>query len=138
MANVWNWNAAIETTEGRRLWGRRTVTYFVYDPRSRSFAPSKYCAFMAIESGNRAPVTGPMTMGLYGQLGESETRFDGHIARRHLGRRLAMRVEGLGSSNSVGMDFERWAVSKQMLSLCMQGVRGLSLDRLVALQAWEC
>ena len=107
MANVWGWNAAMETDEGRRLWGRRTVTYFVYDPKSRSFAPSKYCAFMAIEGGKRAPVTGPMRMELYSQLDESETRFDGHIARRHLERRLAM---GAAPSQIDDLDkvFSRW------------------------------
>ena len=108
MANVWNWNGAMETAEGRKLWGRRTVTYFVYDPKGRSFAPSKYCAFMAIESGERAPVTGPMTMQLYTQLDESETRFDGHIAQRHLQSRLAMGALPSDQGPDLRERFSRW------------------------------
>jgi hypothetical protein len=108
MANVWNWNAAMETEEGRRLWGRRTVTYFVYEPHSRSFAPSKYCAFMAIESGKRAPVTGPMRMELYSELDESETRFDGHIARKHLDGRLGMTLLPVRPAEGLGRRFADW------------------------------
>ena len=108
MGNVWNWNAAMETDEGRRLWGRRTVTYLVYDPRSQTFAPSKYCAFMAIESGDRAPVTGSMTMELYAGLDESEARFDGHIARKHLEQRLAMELVDPHGDNAIGPRLDGW------------------------------
>ena len=84
------------------------MTYFVYDPRSRSFAPSKYCAFMAIESGTNAPVTGPMTMELYAELDESETRFDGHIAGRHLTKGLAMGRPAFIQARDLGSQFDRW------------------------------
>jgi len=48
MLNLREWNAQITTEEGSRLWGRRTITYFVHDPDSRAFAPSKFCAYLAV------------------------------------------------------------------------------------------
>lgn len=51
-------------------------------------------------------MTGPMTMELYTKLDETETRFDGHIAQKHLQGRLAMQVrplsEGAGRERELG------------------------------------
>src|SRR5205814_2089154 len=40
--NLRQWNEDMATEEARRLWGSRTVTYFVYDEESGLFAPSKF------------------------------------------------------------------------------------------------
>ncbi len=82
--NAHRWNKAVATPQGRRLWGgkrgRRTVQHFVHAPFDDLFAPSKFAAF--VPSGGH----GGMSMDLYADLDESETRFDGHIAWQHLER----------------------------------------------------
>ena len=89
MVNVNAWNDAIGTPAGRAAWGQRTVTYFVHDPRSGLFAPSKYCAFVPVQDvvATSRPVIA-MDMETYASLDESESRFDGNVARRHLAGRL--------------------------------------------------
>lgn len=42
--NLHRWNQDLATPTRQDLWGRRTITYFVHDPRSHLFAPSKFCA----------------------------------------------------------------------------------------------
>src|SRR5262245_56927852 len=80
LLNARMWNEQVATPEGRRLWARRRIRYFVHVPYSGQFAPSKFCAFL--------PVGGPagpgrrwhMTLGVYAALDEGETRFDGNVA----------------------------------------------------------
>ncbi len=48
MCNLQYWNRAVLTEEGRKLWGRRPARYLVFDPMSKLFAPSKFCAFRPI------------------------------------------------------------------------------------------
>jgi len=49
-----------------------------------------------------------MTMAIYAQLGERDPRFDGHVARRHLVRRLAFEENTLAERLEVAMDFRAW------------------------------
>src|SRR5579884_2094977 len=44
LLNARMWNEQVATPEGRRLWGRRRIQYFVHVPYSGQFAPSKFCA----------------------------------------------------------------------------------------------
>lgn len=108
MVNVNVWNDAIGTPAGRAAWGRRTVTYFVHDPRSGLFAPSKYCAFVPVQAAaaTSRPVIA-MDMETYASLDESESRFDGNVARRHLSGRLAMQEMRLEASG-LGDAFRGW------------------------------
>jgi len=82
--NAHRWNIAVTTPEGRTLWGgkrgHRTVEHFVWAPLDNLFAPSKFTAFV--------PAGGldGMSMPLYAKLDESEPRFDGHRAWKHLER----------------------------------------------------
>lgn len=93
--NVRQWNAEVRNEAGSMLWGQRRVRFFVFDPASGLFAPSKFCAFIPgpalmdlIGSASSTVTRLGMTMDVYAQLGEQDPRFDGHIARRHLERRL--------------------------------------------------
>jgi hypothetical protein len=52
MLNALRWNKDTSSIEGKHHWGRTTITYFVYDPRSRNFPPSKFCASLAIPALN--------------------------------------------------------------------------------------
>src|SRR5215213_7268299 len=85
---------------GLRRWGRHTVTYFVADPRSGLFAPSKFCAYVDVTASTQGAA---MTVARYLSLDEAEPRFDGHRARVHLTRHLAFVEQPLGSLPSLQM-----------------------------------
>lgn len=113
--NLRCWNQELATPEGGALWGRRTITYFVFDPRSGDFAPSKFCAYMAIQSATelrfelgRPPATAQMRISLYVTLDGTDSTFDGGRARAHLIRRLAMVPKTLKEVPEIEPIFERW------------------------------
>jgi hypothetical protein len=115
MLNVRRWNDEVGSGTGRGLWGRRTVTFFVHDHASGQFAPSKYCAFTRVVS---RPVSQSEHLGMdmktYAMLDESETRFDGAVARNHMERRLGMNVVRLEGANSADIDaFRAWHAIRQ-------------------------
>lgn len=115
MLNLKQWNDELATDEGRSRWGRRTVTYFVHDPRSKLFAPSKFCAYEpvvvappAVGSLPSRSSTAIMTVDLYVTLDGTDARFDGHRARTHLTSGLGM-VARTGDELPEMRDlFERW------------------------------
>jgi hypothetical protein len=90
--NIRQWNREIADPAASVRWGRRSVRYFVFDPVSGWFAPSKFSAFIpAPGSGDSTrpflevqEPPGGMSLALYASLGEGDPRFDGHIARVHL------------------------------------------------------
>ena len=94
--NLRRWSLDLATPEGQSLWGRRTITYFVFDQRSGDFAPSKFCAYVALPHTLVSDVSAlsrvgraEMTVHLYTALADAAgSTFDGGRARRHL--------EGLG------------------------------------------
>jgi len=93
LLNAQSWNREVEVPLGRQQWGRRRVQYFVGVPYSGEFAPCKFCAFLPIiQAGRSSPgvESSRMTLQLYIQLDESEPRFDGNVAQRHLTNRLGM------------------------------------------------
>jgi hypothetical protein len=116
--NVRQWNAEVRNEAGSMLWGQRRVRFLVFDPASGLFAPSKFCAFIpgpalmeSIGSASPKATRLGMTMDVYAQLGEQDPRFDGHIARRHLERRLGYRLCDVESAEpSVVNLFRDWAV----------------------------
>ena len=110
MLNLARWNDDLATVPGRALWGRRTVTYFVFDG-ARSFAPAKFCAYVAIPeregaTTSTAPHAG-MTMEVYAALDDREPTFDGHKARTHLVRNLGM-SERLPADEETREAFALW------------------------------
>jgi hypothetical protein len=52
-----------------------------------------------------------MTLPLYVQLDESEPRFDGNIAQRHLMKRLRMVSKTTGDDPRLAKEFQRWLKS---------------------------
>lgn len=91
--NLKQWNHDLTTEAGQILWGKRTVTYFVYDPYSRQFAPSKFCAYVAVAelAAPTTPISGStMTIQTYVQIDSTESIFDGARAVNHLTKNLAM------------------------------------------------
>ncbi len=100
--NIFRWNVAVATPAGRELWGgkrgHRVVQHFVCAPKEQHFAPSKYAAFVPCDGGMG------MSMEMYARLDESESRFDGHLAWRHLERIGFARSE----DSKVRRAFDEW------------------------------
>lgn len=111
MLNLHQWNEEVETEAGRTLWGRRTVTYFVYDPISQHFAPSKFCAYSSLPVTKRfaLPISGAtMTLARYAQINHDEPIFDGQRAHRHLTSNLAMRLLPSSGQQALLTRFQQW------------------------------
>lgn len=138
--NVRQWNREIGDAGTAATWGRRRIRYFVFDPVSRLFAPSKFAAFVPSpqgQSGTR-PFTevreppGAMSIGLYAALGEQDPRFDGHVARRHLEVALGYRAVELSQSGDVlRAAFEKWLLQVESR---VQRSRGSAETLLVPMQ----
>ena len=116
-ANVRTWNAEVADPVLARRWAKRRVRFLAFDPASRLFAPSKFCAFVpattgAVEGRSFLSVREPpggMTSEIYFALGEQDPRFDGHIARIHLERRLRYRAIRFPSlPGAMAEALERW------------------------------
>ena len=117
--NVLRWNQDAGTADGARLWGRRTVTYFVYDPRSDLFAPSKFCALLPIPEGQRAVSPGSpgagigMSMAYYCSIDQNERRFDGAAARRHFMDRLGYQLVRPDRPSQLTSRFGCWLAAQE-------------------------
>jgi hypothetical protein len=116
-ANVRTWNAEAADPVLASRWATRRVRFLAFDPSSRLFAPSKFCAFVpattgAVEGRSFLSVREPpggMTSEIYFSLGEQDPRFDGHIARVHLERRLRYRpIARSALSGGMADELERW------------------------------
>jgi hypothetical protein len=115
MLNVRRWNKDLQTAEGQKLWGKRTITYFVVDPFGKQFAPSKFCAYVAIPSrdlirdatGNIADYLA-MSVQLYVSLDGVDSRFDGRRAQSHLVKNLGMVTKQLIDAPGLFDLFNQW------------------------------
>jgi len=117
MLNVRQWNRDLGIGSCAKRWQRRTLTYFVFDFGSGAFAPSKFCAYVAIPKrpvGTEAPAAPPfvfgMTVAAYEQIDRDEARFDGGKAWRHLVERLGMSVAPLAALPALQTTFDEWLV----------------------------
>jgi hypothetical protein len=109
--NLHRWSSAVSTTEGAALWKRRTVTYFVFDPVSKLFAPSKYCAYVIpVHSSpiGTAIANGLMNMQSYCKFDETDRRFDGNRARAHLTSNLGMNLMPAEQATEINTAFSTW------------------------------
>jgi hypothetical protein len=115
--NARRWNTEIALPPWAEVWGTRAVRYFVLDPATGLFAPSKFCAFVPAAT-LRGPSLPParlldrpagMTIEVYAMLGEDDPRFDGHVARTHLERALRYRAVRLADADRHLQEaFARW------------------------------
>jgi len=110
--NVRQWNRDMAIKANRRLWGQRTVTYFVFDPVTATFAPSKFCAYQPVhsEAGGSTHDRDPLAMSVtyYAEIDQQARLFDGAQARRHLSKRLGMKVLAVDADDRVLRHFETW------------------------------
>ncbi len=106
--NLRRWQGELAEPGVRKRWGKRTITYFVADPRRQLFAPAKFCAYVDV----LAPTPGAaMTIDRYLSLDGREPRFDGHRARVHLTRHLAFVEQPLAALPALQPAFEQWLAS---------------------------
>lgn len=109
--NVYCWNRDLQTDTGRERWGKRTVTYFVYDPRFHRFAPSKFCAYVPVTRDYPAGAAEYMTVESYTSIERSNRIFDGTRARQHLVDNLTMRLMEPDERPVILRQFEKWQAS---------------------------
>jgi hypothetical protein len=127
--NIHQWNKDMTDSQSRTAWGRRRVRYFVHDPRSNLFAPSKFAAYTRIPeaAGNEEPppFNPAMTVRYYSRIPHDTPIFDGRrawhriaslgfhvlfpkdcqsIIQRHFKAWLAMH------SSSIHTDFDKAAI----------------------------
>ena len=118
LLNLRQWNLEMEQPECRAQWGRRTVTYFVFDPFAHHFAPAKFCAYLAVPAsaaildGDPLHLRAEMTVAFYVTLGE-DRRFDGHAAQSHLVTRLGMRALPADAAPEIEEHFREWLMQQQ-------------------------
>jgi hypothetical protein len=123
LLNARMWDEQVATPEGRQLWGRRRIQYFVHVPYSGQFAPSKFCAFLPVGGPTGPERRWHMTLAIYAALDESETRFDGNAAHRHLTQRLGMVTHDPTSHPEIAEAFQRWlAAVGDVVSVPQQGL----------------
>jgi hypothetical protein len=115
LLNVQRWKQEMETPSGRALWGRRRGQYFVFSPGSSLFAPSKFCAFTAADlpsspnqRSQQEDISGIMPLRLYVTLDETESRFDGRAAWRHLVSSLGFTLIALSKATTLSSKFNTW------------------------------
>jgi hypothetical protein len=113
--NLRQWNRDLAEDEGKSSWGCRTVTYFVFEPQSRLFAPCKFCAYLAIPAGHLSAIPSKvpggittMTVARYVAISDGTHHLDGHRAQTHLTRGLGMVPVALGELPAVDEHFSKW------------------------------
>lgn len=115
LRNLRRWNKDIRSNLKQPLWGKRTITYFVYDPQSANFAPSKFCAYVPVVSYNSYPqnlsgsLSKPeMDLEIYQSIETDQKIFDGKRAREHLNHCLCMQYQECHDNSRMSKDFENW------------------------------
>lgn len=90
--NIHQWNKDMTSADDRAAWGRRRVTYFVHEPATNLFAPSKFAAYTRIPKTLAAdepiPFNPAMTVMAYAKIPHDTPIFDG--------RKAWQRITGLG------------------------------------------
>ena len=111
LLNARAWNREVATPVGRGLWGRRRVQYFVavpIQPSSHLVNSSPFLPIRREKPSSGSSDTSRMTLQLYVQLDESEPRFDGNVAQRHLTRRLGMVARTPAEDPQTTALFQQW------------------------------
>ena len=110
--NLRGWNEELRTADGRTAWGKRSCAYFVFDPATGQFAPSKFCAYTPISlAGDSTGVTSDshrMTVSAYTALNDGTHIMDGNRAWQHLVRCLGMRTVTGDDTGSITSHFVAW------------------------------
>lgn len=114
-SNLRQWNEDMKSVVGRQSWGKRTVTNFVYEAESKTFAPSKSCAYTLVSSSqfDAAPsqplsALTRMTIERYVAINDGTHELDGNRAQVRLTGRLGMLPRAQGSASEIEDAFQQW------------------------------
>jgi len=121
MLSLRRFNDDLATEAGRQDWGRRrTFQYFVYDPRTGEFAPSKFCAYLPFVTRLDAPreaadllASREMSVSLYSRIEATAEKFDGNRAWKHLRRNLGMMMHRPEELPNLREPFARWLENRR-------------------------
>jgi hypothetical protein len=110
MKNVIQWNREMLNSEIQTIWGKRRITYFVFNPFTNEFAPSKFCAYSSIEKFSPIEIINgaTMTISFYDQVKNESKTFNGNVARKYLENRLGMHLVILANIPSLSPIFYTW------------------------------
>ena len=113
--NVQRWNQDMALPVPRERWGQRRVRYFVHDPQTKLFAPSKFAAYLRLPlTPQRAweidrSLTG-MSIAGYTEIDQQHPIFDGRRAWQHLESQLHMTATNLDAlPGDLVETFWRWS-----------------------------
>jgi hypothetical protein len=108
--NVQRWNKDVQRPELAEVWGRRRGRYFVQDPRTGNFAPSKFAAYLRLPRETIAAewlaersLTG-MNVRAYAEIDALNPIFDGNRAWRHLEGNLGMAAVSVAELDATGQE----------------------------------
>jgi hypothetical protein len=110
--NIHQWNKDIADSQSRAAWGRRRVRYFVHDPRSHLFAPSKFAAYTRIPEADGCeeppPFNPAMTVRYYSRIPHDAPIFDGRKAWQRIAS-LGFRVlSAKDCQSTIQRHFKAW------------------------------
>lgn len=114
LLNLARWNEDMERSEARASWGTRRVRYFVHDPWSGMFAPSKFCAYLPFGTKAADPQRSPsisrglMTIATYCGIDGLTPAFDGNRAWRHLTGNIGFSADSLDTRPDLRERFCIW------------------------------
>lgn len=126
--NVQRWNQDIALPSLSERWGQRRVRYFVHDPRTNLFAPSKFAAYLRLPLTSQqawlqdCSLTG-MSIASYTEIDHQHPLFDGRRAWQHLENQLHMSAMPLDTfPGSMIETFWRWSERfKQSITVDARG-----------------
>ena len=113
MLSLRRFNTDFAEGAGTTGWGQRVFRFFVFDPTSGQFAPSKFCAYLPFTNDSTLTpsdvlASREMTVALYTRIEASAKRFDGNKAWKHLTRQLGMTMYSADELPELRGRFDNW------------------------------
>jgi hypothetical protein len=128
--NLHNWNLYIDKERCQEIWKKRTIKYFVFNPWTKQFAPSKFCAYTIVPEINKNSNQNKrntlenfsMTIPLYSEIDQNISIFDGQKARLHLTKNLGFSLIHANEDEKTNTYFNEWMKSQdKILNVAQDG-----------------
>jgi len=121
--NLRNWNIDINKERCQEIWKKRTIKYFVFNPWTKQFAPSKFCAYTIIPEITKNPnqykkntlENFSMTIPLYSEIDQNISIFDGQKARLHITKNLGFSLMHANEDEKITTYFNKWMKSLEKI-----------------------
>lgn len=116
--NIHQWNKDMAREDNRAAWGRRRVRYFVHDPHSGLFAPSKFAAYTRIPKSPSAdeplPYNPAMTVRAYSKIPHDTPIFDGRKAWQKISSLGFQVTKAQDCPMAIQKQFRSWLVLHEL------------------------